>query len=134
MLFCWYIIGTLPILLGLDEKNKKIRGSDTVISKHKYITNSPVTPGDNIVNKSKQFTSAMRGSFLPPLVKSGINHLRALTIYFYATKEAYDEQREINCNETTAHSKKVPIGSPPPRVARDKINIHGNQTSNRLYL
>ena len=86
-LLCWYIIGTLPILLGLVRETKKIRGSDTVIFRRKYITNPAVAPGDAVVNAAKQLTSALRGIIPPPLVKSGINHLRALTGIFDAKQE-----------------------------------------------
>ena len=71
---------------GWMRKTKKIIGSDTVVFKHKYITNPSVTTGDAIVNEAKQLTSALRGSIPPPLVKSGIDHLRALTDIFDATK------------------------------------------------
>ena len=47
--------------------------------KHKYITNPSITTGDDIVNASQQLTSELRGSIPPPVVKSGIDHLRALT-------------------------------------------------------
>ena len=76
---------------GWMRETKKIRGSDTLIFKHKYITNPSVTPGDAIVNAAKQLTSVLRGSIPPPLVKSGIDHLRAFTGIFDATKEGYDE-------------------------------------------
>ena len=62
--------------------------------KHKYITNPSITTGDAIVNAAQQLTSAMRGSIPPPLVKSGIEHLRALTDIFNATKEGYDDREE----------------------------------------
>ena len=88
--------------------------------KHKYITNPSVTTGDAIVNAAKQLTSALCGSIPPPLFKSGINHLRSLTGIFNATKEGCDEQENIKSNKTTAHSPRVPMGIPPPRVARDK--------------
>ena len=105
---------------GWMRETKKIRGSDTVIFKHKYITNPSVTTGDAILNAAKQLISALCGSILPPLVKSGIDHLRALTDIFDATKEGYDELENISCNNTSAHSPRVPMGIPPPRVARDK--------------
>ena len=69
---------------------KRIRGSDIVKFNHKYITTSSITTGDAIVNAAQQLTSAMRGSIPPTLVKSGIDHLRALTEIFNATKEGYD--------------------------------------------
>ena len=56
----------------------------------------------------------------PPLVKIGIDHLRALISIFDATKEGYYEQENITPNKTTAYSPRVPMGSPPPRVSRDK--------------
>ena len=74
------------------------------------------------MNAAKQLTSALRGSISPPLVKSGIEHLRALTGIFDATKEGYGIREKINYNKTTAHSPRVPMGSPPPMVARDKIS------------
>ena len=76
---------------GWMSETKKIRGSKTVSFKHKYITNPSVTTGDAIVNAYQQLTSALRVSIPPTLVKSGIDHLRALTDIFNATKEGYDE-------------------------------------------
>ena len=64
---------------GWMKETKKIRGSDTVSFKHKYITNPSITTGDTIVNASQQVPSALPGRIRPPLVKSGIDHLRALT-------------------------------------------------------
>ena len=88
--------------------------------KHKQIKNPSITTGDAIVNAAQQLTSALRGSTPPPLVKSGIDHLRAVTDILNATKEGYYEREEIKSNKTTAHSPRVPMGSPPPRVAKDK--------------
>ena len=85
--------------------------------KHKYITNPSVTTGDAIVNAAQKLTSALRGSILPPLVKSGIDHLIALTENFNAKKEGYDGQEEIKFTKTTAHSPRMHMGNPPPRVA-----------------
>ena len=90
-----------------------------MIFKHKYITNPSVTIGNVIVNAAKKLTIALCGSIPPPLVKSGMNHLRALTGIFDATNEGYDERVTISCNKTTVHSPRVPMGSPPPRVDRD---------------
>ena len=73
------------------RETQKIIGSDTVICKHKYITNTSVTTGDAIVNAAKKLTSALRVSIPPPLVKSGIYNLRALKGIFDAIKEGYDE-------------------------------------------
>ena len=56
----------------------------------------------------------------PPLVKSGIDHLRALTDIFNATEEGYDDQEETKSTKMTAHSPRVPRDSPPRRVAKDK--------------
>ena len=56
-----------------------------MIFKQKYIINPSVTIGDAIVNKDKQLTSALHVSIPPPLVKSEINHLRALIGIFDAT-------------------------------------------------
>ena len=99
---------------------KRIRGLDTVKFKHKYITNTSITTGYAIVNVSQQLTSALRGSNPPPLIKSGIYHLRALTEIFNATKEGYDDREETQATKTTAHSPRVTRSSPPPRVAKDK--------------
>ena len=75
---------------GWMKETNKIRGSDTVSFKHKYITNPSITTDDDIVNADQQLTSALRGSTPPPpLVKIGIDHLRELTDIFYATKEGY---------------------------------------------
>ena len=68
------------------KETKKIRGSDTVNFKHKYITNPSITMGDTIVNAVQQLTSALRGIISPPLLKSVIDHLKALTDIFNATK------------------------------------------------
>ena len=56
----------------------------------------------------------------PPLVKSGIDHLRALTDIFNATKEGYDDREETQATKTTVHSPRVPRSSPPPKLAKDK--------------
>ena len=104
------------------KEAKKIRGSDTVSFKHKYITNPSITTGGAIVNAAPQLTSALCGIIPPPLVKSVIDHLRALTEMFNATKEGYDDQEETKPTKTTAHSPRVPRGSPPPRVAKYKIS------------
>ena len=72
------------------------------------------------MNADQQLTSALRGSIPPTLAKSGINHLRALTYIFNATKEGYDEREQIKSNKATVHSPRVPMVSPPPRVAIDK--------------
>ena len=107
---------------GWMNDTKRIIGSDTVKFKHKYITNPSTTRGDAIVNAAQQLTSVLRGSIPLPLVKSGIDHLRALTDIFNATKEGYDDLEETQATKTTAHSSRVPRGSPPPRVAKDKIS------------
>ena len=67
---------------GWMNDTKIIIGSDTVKFKHKYITHPSITTGDGIVNAAQQLTNALRGSIPPPLVKSGIYHLRALTDIF----------------------------------------------------
>ena len=95
------------------SETKKSRGSDIVKFKHKYITNPSITTGDAILNSVQQLTSALCGSIPPPLVKSGINHLRALTDIFNATKEGNDDQDEIKSTKMTAHSLRVPMDSPP---------------------
>ena len=77
---------------GWMNDTKRIRGSDTVKLKHKYITNTSITTGDAIVNADQQLTSALRGSIPPPLVKSEIDHLRALTDIFNVNKEGYDDR------------------------------------------
>ena len=100
-----------------EKENKRVGYCDF---KHKNIPNTYVTTGDAIVNAAKKLTSSLRGSIPPPLVKSGIDNLKALTGIFDATREGYDEEEKRNSNKTTAHSPRVPIGSPPPRMARDK--------------
>ena len=45
---------------GWMKDTKKIRGSDTVSFKHKYITNTSITTGDAIVNAAKKLTSVLR--------------------------------------------------------------------------
>ena len=105
---------------GWMRETKKIRRLDTVSFKHKYIKNLSITTGNAIVNSAQQLTSALRGSIPLPLVKIEIDYLRALPDIFNATKEGYDEQEKIKPNKTTAHSPRMPMGSPPPRVARDK--------------
>ena len=72
------------------------------------------------MNVAQQLTIALRGSTPPTLVKSEIDHLRALPDIFNATKEGYDDQEETQSTKMTAHSPRVPRGSPPPRVAKDK--------------
>ena len=83
-------------------------------------SNPSITMGDDIVNTAQQITSALRGSIPPPLVKSGIDHLRSLTDIFNATKEGHDGLEETKYTKTTAHSPRVPRGSPTPRVTKDK--------------
>ena len=72
---------------GLMKETKKIRSSYTVGFKHKYITNPSITTGYAIVNAAQQLTIALRGIIPPPLVKSGIDYLRALTDISNATEE-----------------------------------------------
>ena len=74
------------------KDTKKIRGSDTVSFKHKYIKIPSITTGNYIVNAAQQLNSALSGSIPPPLVKSGIDHLRAITDILNATKEGYDDR------------------------------------------
>ena len=102
------------------NETKRIRGSDIVKFKYNYITTPSITTDDAIVNESQKLTSALRGSTSPPPVKSGIDHLRALTDIFNTTKEGYDDQEETHATKTTAHPTRVPRGSPPPRVAKYK--------------
>ena len=91
-----YYVGTslehYSYYLGCMNYTKRIRGSDTVKLNHKYITTPSITTGDTIVNADQQLTSALRGSIPPSLVKIEIDHLRALTDIFNATKEIYDDQ------------------------------------------
>ena len=62
------------------------RGSESVIFKHKYITSPTVTPADAIVQAAKQLADVLKGNIPPPLVKSGIDHIKALTNIFDTTK------------------------------------------------
>ena len=50
---------------GWMRETKKIRGSENLMFKQKYITNHSVTTGDAIVNAAKQLTSALRGNTPP---------------------------------------------------------------------
>ena len=54
---------------------RAVRGSETVIFKHKYITMPTVTPADAIVQAAKQLTDALKGNIPPALAKSGIDHI-----------------------------------------------------------
>ena len=107
---------------GYNFDTKAIRGSETVIFKHKYITNPSITPGDAIVNAAKALTSALHGNIPPPLVQSGIDQIRKLTKIVDSTKAEY-EKRE---NEKAENSKvSSPCAAPPrlpnathPRVAQ----------------
>ena len=74
---------------GWMHDTNRIRGSDTVKFKHKYITTPSITTCDAIVISDQLLTSALRGSIPLPLVKSVIDHLRALTEIFNANKEGY---------------------------------------------
>eukprot|EP00549_Striatella_unipunctata_P008957 CAMPEP_0118723640 /NCGR_PEP_ID=MMETSP0800-20121206/32114_1 /TAXON_ID=210618 ORGANISM="Striatella unipunctata, Strain CCMP2910" /NCGR_SAMPLE_ID=MMETSP0800 /ASSEMBLY_ACC=CAM_ASM_000638 /LENGTH=237 /DNA_ID=CAMNT_0006632085 /DNA_START=12 /DNA_END=721 /DNA_ORIENTATION=+ len=107
---------------GWNRETNKIRGSDTVIFKHKYITNPTITPGDAIIQATKQLTSALCGNVPPPLTKSGIDHIKELTSIFDATKKAYEQRDEQNNDRVkeTANSPRVPMDITPPRVVQDK--------------
>ena len=83
------------------------QGSESVVFKHKYITTPTVTPSDAIVQAARQLAAALKGNIPPPLVKSGIDHIKELTTIFDRTQCAYDER-----DETTDE----PDGTPPPRV------------------
>ena len=48
------------------------------------------------MNAAQQLAIALRGSTPPPLVKSGIDHLRSLTDIFNKNKEVYDDREEKN--------------------------------------
>ena len=106
---------------GFVPETRSIRGSESVIFKHKYITNPSVTPADEIVHAAKLLTNALRGNIPPFLVKSGIEHLKELTNIFDTTKKEY-EKREVesdaNSTNANAHSPRVSNGSPSPRVAK----------------
>ena len=71
---------------GWMRDTKKIRGSYTVSFKHKNITNTSITTGNAIVNADQQINSALCGSIPLPLVKNGVDHLRALADIFNAQK------------------------------------------------
>ena len=72
-----------------NDINRIKRGTDTVKFKHKYITTPSITTCNAIVISSQLLTSALRGSIPLSLVKSVIDHLRALTEIFNANKEGY---------------------------------------------
>ena len=75
----WYYHGWL-------SKTRSVRGSESLIFKHKYITNPEVTAADTIVQLANQFTSALLGNIASPLVASGIDHIQALNNIFSEAK------------------------------------------------
>jgi hypothetical protein len=77
------------------------------VFKHKYITTPTVTPSDAIVQAARQLAAALKGNIPPPLVKSGIDHIKELTTIFDRTQRAYDER---------GGAMDEPDGTPPPRV------------------
>jgi hypothetical protein len=85
-----------------SDTNAK-RGSESVVFKHKYITSPTVTPADAIVQAAKNLANALKGKIPPPLAKSGIDQLRALTGIFNATNEQNPESPPDSV-------------APPPRV------------------
>ncbi|KAL7523689.1 LOW QUALITY PROTEIN: hypothetical protein ACHAWF_000626, partial [Thalassiosira exigua] len=106
------------------------RGSESVIFKHKYITSPTVTPADAIVQAAKQLADALKGNIPPPLVKSGIDHIKALTNIFDTTKTEQakrDEQQASKAKATTTHSPRVRKAGSAPRVQApdlpDLINV-----------
>ncbi len=70
---------------GYCTNTKKIRGSETVKFKHKYLTAPTISPADAIVQASNQLADTLRGNIPSPLLKSGIDHIRALTSIFDET-------------------------------------------------
>ena len=93
------------------------RGSETVVFKHKYITCPTTTPADAIVHAAKLLTAALRGNVPPPLVSSGIDHLKELTNIFDTTAAAYDKDDEEN-DPPTAHAPRVSMETPPTSCAQ----------------
>ena len=51
-----------------------------------------MTPADAIVQAAKQLADALRGNLPPPLVKTGINHLKQFTTIFNKAKDAYKQR------------------------------------------
>ena len=101
--------------LGWNTETKAIRGSETVVFKHKYITNPTITPGDAIVSAARDLTKALKGNIPPPLVKSAIDHIRELTDIFDETKEKYQqriEQQEMDSPEGAQSPRVSPVHSP----------------------
>ena len=72
---------------GYFAETRAKRGSESVIFKHKYITDPTFTMGDAIVEAAKQLTDAIKGYLPLPLVKTGIDHLRELTTSFQPQKK-----------------------------------------------
>ena len=119
-LLCWHILRTLSLLLGVDEwhqENKRVRHFKVQTQVHHNSFNHNRRCYCEFIPVTHQWTA---WKYPPPLVKSGIDHLRALTDIFNATKEGYNDREEKQATNTTAHSPRLLRGSPPPRVAKDK--------------
>ncbi|KAL7551824.1 hypothetical protein ACHAWF_015016 [Thalassiosira exigua] len=99
---------------GYFSDTRAIAGSETVSFKHKYITTPTVTPADAIVQAARQLANALKGNVPPPLVKSGIDHIKELTSIFDDTKTAYEDRAQA---EQAAQREKR---THPPRVRRSK--------------
>lgn len=80
---------------GYFSETHSIRGSESVIFKHKYITTPTVTPEDAIVAAAKELERAIRGYVPPPLAKSGIDQIKELTNIFDITKVSPEERAEV---------------------------------------
>ena len=89
---------------GFLEK-LSVRGSESVIFKHKYIKNPAFAPADAIVQAAKKLTSALRGNIPPPFLASGIDHLRALTNISSEAKGKYEkrENQKHNMNSPSIY-------------------------------
>ena len=65
--------------LGWVRETRAVKGSESVLFKHKYITAPKVSPADAIVQVARQLADAIKGNIPPPLAKSGIDHIKELT-------------------------------------------------------
>ena len=82
---------------------------------------------DAIVQAAKQLAGALKGNIPPPLVKRGIDHIKALTNIFDTSKAEQlkrDGQQASQAKATPTHSPRVRKAGSAPRVqAPDLPNL-----------
>ena len=91
---------TLSLLQCIEQRNRVQIVSDTVYFKHKYITNTTVTPEDAAARAYQQLTVAQKGNFTASMDENEIDRLNKLDVVFNTTAKKF-RQWEENQNPKT---------------------------------